>query len=966
MCGVSYRAIGSSASKNPARLLLIITLLSAPVRASGASQVRECAGLQLLQHTQQLGSAIGMESTATSTLHSADLEGSLRAPELLQEVRADVSEDGQSAVVSLLHNGRRYRYNLFAFSVFADAGEAWAQDEKGLQRLDVSKPRTFKSRTSNSWASAMLYKDGSITGLFDDGEGRIMHINHADGAPLGVVSLLDAHVGDGKAHIVQRLSPAMVLGSSNQSIATTSSPFIKVEDPGSEWPNASADVEVLPEFPHELNDNFAGQKWWPGCFAGDASLHDFKIGIIADVDAWQEHGSSLQGMIEAAVAEASFVFESQLHSRLILDYLKIYKSSSGAPSYAMTCSSMSSMLDQLTADRNSHPFQGALHLFTGCGNGRGTVGVAWKGTICNSGGYNTGINQFHSARAWLTFAHELGHNFGGSHSFENGQGSTGGIMDYGDGRLNGIYQFNTRYRKGEMCNKMNRVVNMCDGKFAVASDGELSTTTSRTTSITESTTTITASTASSTSTSQPAAEFTPVDGGLNRACRGGSANDNLASYYIVFGGKTSEECKALCLLESQCKGIEHNDNLGRCEVWIRSAGIGASTPVLGFNCLRLGGIPTPPSGHQFEAINGGSNQVCRGANSNDNSDAYYSLSRAVSLIACQSLCLAISPCQGIEYHPGGRCEVWTRPSGIQATRTVNGYFCYRLIHQTSTSTTSSRMTMTTTAVATATTQPVARVTQKGCVCKKSWTLSGTNKPCTSYCCNPDSDPKGLWCFVESPTCEERSWGYCSGSSPSPSPSPAPSPSPSPPSSQVSAQALEHFRLLNDLRRGGFTCPGGQNYGPNPEPLKFDCRLWRAAQLHSQDMADNNYFSHDSQDGRSPWDRASAQGISANAENIAAGSSTASGTLTQWKNSDGHCRNMMNPSFTLFAVGYGYNADSSYRHYWTQMLKSGSSGLDTSCLEAMDVPSMDALVHGGEKSEDEIEDMDAILGEPLSK
>ena len=33
---------------------------------------------------------------------------------------------------------------------------------------------------------------------------------------------------------------------------------------------------------------------------------------------------------------------------------------------------------------------GALHLFTGCGNGYGTVGIAWRGGMCDKRGYNTG------------------------------------------------------------------------------------------------------------------------------------------------------------------------------------------------------------------------------------------------------------------------------------------------------------------------------------------------------------------------------------------------------------------------------------------------------------------------------------------------------------------------------------------------------------------------------------------------
>jgi len=145
-------------------------------------------------------------------------------------------------------------------------------------------------------------------------------------------------------------------------------------------------------------------------------------------------------------------------------------------------------------------------------------------------------------------------------------------------------------------------------------------------------------------------------------------------------------------------------------------------------------------------------------------------------------------------------------------------------------------------------------------------------------------------------------------------------------------------LLNDLRAAGGTCGdgnGGTNtYAANSVPLEFDCRLWKASQLHSQDMADNDYFSHDSQDGRSPWDRAEAQGISANAENIAAGNPSAQATLDQWKRSDGHCNNMMNPSAKLVGVARGENSDRSLRYYWTQMFAAeGQKPAVGSCLSS---------------------------------
>ena len=100
---------------------------------------------------------------------------------------------------------------------------------------------------------------------------------------------------------------------------------------------------------------------------------------------------------------------------------------------------------------------------------------------------------------------------------------------------------------------------------------------------------------------------------------------------------------------------------------------------------------------------------------------------------------------------------------------------------------------------------------------------------------------------------------------------------------------------------------------------MDAALRTSARRHSQDMADQNYFSHTSLDGRSPWDRIAAAQYTAQAvgENIAAGNEDPLLTFQQWLNSPGHCRNMMNPNANEIGIGYGYNAQSTYRHYWTQ-------------------------------------------------
>jgi uncharacterized protein YkwD len=94
------------------------------------------------------------------------------------------------------------------------------------------------------------------------------------------------------------------------------------------------------------------------------------------------------------------------------------------------------------------------------------------------------------------------------------------------------------------------------------------------------------------------------------------------------------------------------------------------------------------------------------------------------------------------------------------------------------------------------------------------------------------------------------------------------------------------------------------------------KLRTAARGHSRDMAERDYFSHDSPDGRSPWDRARAAGYSQPiGENIAKGQRTPASVMVAWMNSDGHRRNILNCDAKAVGVGLAYDGNTPV---WTQL------------------------------------------------
>lgn len=115
---------------------------------------------------------------------------------------------------------------------------------------------------------------------------------------------------------------------------------------------------------------------------------------------------------------------------------------------------------------------------------------------------------------------------------------------------------------------------------------------------------------------------------------------------------------------------------------------------------------------------------------------------------------------------------------------------------------------------------------------------------------------------------------------------------------------EVIRLVNEIR-----VKNGLN------ALTADWELSRVARYKSQDMKDNNYFSHTSPVYGSPFDMIKNFGISYKSagENIAKGQTTPQAVVNAWMNSSGHRANILNSSYTKIGVGY-----VAQGNYWTQM------------------------------------------------
>lgn len=139
--------------------------------------------------------------------------------------------------------------------------------------------------------------------------------------------------------------------------------------------------------------------------------------------------------------------------------------------------------------------------------------------------------------------------------------------------------------------------------------------------------------------------------------------------------------------------------------------------------------------------------------------------------------------------------------------------------------------------------------------------------------------------------------------------------------ELNDQQQAMLSQINEARSQARQC-GDQQFEA-VESLAWSCKLEAAAKSHSQDMAENDYFSHTGPEGAGIEQRVGNQDYvwQAVGENIAAGHTSVSAVVEGWLDSPGHCRNIMNDTFTEMGMAKAEDSESRYSTYWTQTLGS---------------------------------------------
>lgn len=147
---------------------------------------------------------------------------------------------------------------------------------------------------------------------------------------------------------------------------------------------------------------------------------------------------------------------------------------------------------------------------------------------------------------------------------------------------------------------------------------------------------------------------------------------------------------------------------------------------------------------------------------------------------------------------------------------------------------------------------------------------------------------------------------------------------------VYAQTLVDIKINgtynNDKSNEVFSLVNQERAKAGISSLEYDKALAEKANLRAREIA--LYFSHTRPNGENVL-----KSMKLNGENIAAGSSTATGVMNQWMNSTGHKNNILSSYFKSIGIG-SYTTENNVT-YWVQVFSAGKSGNSNKLIGTVD-------------------------------
>ncbi|GBG28952.1 Disintegrin and metalloproteinase domain-containing protein B [Hondaea fermentalgiana] len=436
------------------------------------------------------------------------------------------------------------------------------------------------------------------------------------------------------------------------------------------------------------------------CYEGDKNMHLFEHGIAIDQTFLDLFGSRSAAIkkAESTVATSSAIYEYQMNVRLRIGKILVAGDDDATHDIFYNCQDgTSSSLAVFRGFVKNIPEgynQGSWHLMTNCyplipGGGAQTVGTAnfnTAGCDKNKYGWNAAVSTYITS-FWTVYAHEQGHNFGASHSFELGVGKTGGVMDYGNVNIDGEPLFQDA-RLTQMCARFQVLKATTCEFFYSAKEGKpevlppevpsLSTAEKKCAFITRTACTAADNYCMWDATNKKCAFSPMMSLKKGSSCR--SNNKRAADDYVTVLASTRLDCVSACVVQGDCYGVEYDADTQFCEMWSTNVDTVASAPS-NRECIIV--KPNADTASLTGTCSGLDKNACSGACmwssvrsscvnkrffelggqcllNKKSKSSYSTLKRKVaSLEDCQALC--DSDCAAVEYESSTKkCRLWSK------------------------------------------------------------------------------------------------------------------------------------------------------------------------------------------------------------------------------------------------------------------------------------------------------------------